>query len=68
MNKDSLQQVTRICEILHAAARKTRVLSHLGWSAQVREKFFTDGGNALPVVEYPQYDAAPVLELSLIHI
>ena len=61
MNKDSLQRITQVCEILHAAASKTRVLSHLGWPGHVREKFFKDGCSELPVVEYPEYDAAPVL-------
>ena len=57
MNKDSLQRITQVCEILHAAASKTRVLSHLGWPGHVREKFFKDGCSELPVVEYPEYDA-----------
>ena len=62
MNKPSSQRITQICEILHGAARKTRVLSHLGWHSSVREKFFAQGAKALPIVEYPQYDAAPVVE------
>lgn len=62
MSDSSSQRITGICEVLHDAARKTRVLSHLGWHSSVREKFFSSGAKALPVVEYPQYDAAPVLE------
>ena len=62
MSKDSLQRITRVCEILHDAARKTRVLSHLGWPGQVREQFFIKGCKELPSVDYPEYDAAPVLE------
>lgn len=58
----SAQRVTGICELLHDAARKTRVLSHLGWHSSVRESFFKAGAKELPVVEYPDYNAEPVLE------
>ncbi len=63
MSSSSSDRISSICETLHRAARETRVLSHLGWSSQVREQFFKDGGRELPVVEYPQYDTRPVFEL-----
>lgn len=47
--------------MLYDAARQTRMLSHLGWHGSVREKFFEAGAKELPVVEYPSYDAAPVI-------
>lgn len=62
MNSPSAQRITQVCEILHGAARKTRVLSHLGWSSRVRENFFAAGAKELPVVAYPEFDATPVLE------
>jgi len=62
MNSPSAQRITQVCEILHGAARKTRVLSHLGWSSRVRENFFAAGAKELPVVAYPEFDAIPVLE------
>ena len=60
MSKPSSERITRICKILYDAARKTRMLSHLGWHGSVREKFFEASAKELPVVEYPPYDAAPV--------
>lgn len=61
MTESSLQRVTTICEVLHDAARRTRVLTHLGWHSSVREQFLKTGARELPVVEYPAFDAAPVL-------
>ena len=61
MSKSSSERITRICEILYDAARQTRMLSHIGWHGSVREKFFEAGAKELPVVEYPEFDAAPVL-------
>ena len=62
MSESFAQRITGVCELLHDAARKTRVLSHLGWHSSVREKFFDAGARELPVVQYPDYDATPVLE------
>ena len=59
----SAQRITAVCEILYSAASKTRVLSHLGWHSSVRDRFFATGAKELPVVQYPQYNAAPVLAL-----
>jgi len=63
MSNSSAQRITTVSEILYSAAQKTRVLSHLGWHSSVRERFFASGAKELPVVEYPEYNAAPVLEL-----
>ncbi len=62
MSDSAAQRITGVCELLHDAARKTRVLSHLGWHSSVRERFFKAGAKELPVVEYPEYDATPALE------
>ena len=62
MSKPSSERITRVCEILYGAARRTRILSHLGWHGSVREQFFQSGAKELPVVNYPAYDAAPILE------
>ena len=61
MSESLHQRITSICEVLHSAARQTRVLSHLGWHSSVREQFFKNDARELPVVEYPAFDAAPVL-------
>jgi len=63
MSVQSSQRITKVCEILYEAAKKTRVLSHLGWHSSVREQFFKTNAKELPIVQYPDYDAAPVLEL-----
>ncbi|OED35488.1 hypothetical protein AB833_30170 [Chromatiales bacterium (ex Bugula neritina AB1)] len=57
------KRITRICGLLQSAASQTRVLSHLRWDGQIRDKFLADAALELPVVEYPAYDAEPVLEL-----
>ncbi len=62
MSDSAAQRITGVCELLHDAARNTRVLSHLGWHSSVRERFFKAGAKELPVVEYPEYDATPALE------
>jgi len=59
---DSHGRITRISNHLLSAAKQTRVLSHLGWHRSVREQFFKSGARELPHVEYPDYDAGPVLE------
>ena len=57
------KNLTTICEILQSAAQKTRVLSHLAWPASVRDDFFSHNAKELPRVKYPDYNAAPVLDL-----
>ena len=61
MSKSSSERITRVCKILYSAARRTRILSHLGWHSSVRESFFEAGAKELPVLKYPAYNAAPVL-------
>ncbi len=62
MSVQSAQRITRICEILHSAAKQTRVLSHLGWHSIVREQFFKSNARELPVVAYPAFNAEPMVE------
>ncbi len=57
------QRVTRICQILHLASQRTKVLTHLRWDGSVRERFLADRASALPEVTYPDYDMSPVLDL-----
>ena len=47
---------------LYEIAKPIRVLSALRWPASVREAFLAGGGDALPSVEYPPFDEAPVVE------
>ncbi len=62
MSGQSKQRITRISEILYSAAKQTRVLSHLGWHSSVRDGFFDSNAKELPVVEYPAFNASPVLD------
>ena len=62
MGDNSKKRITRICEVLQQAARKTRVLSHLAWDGSVRRSFFDSGAMSLPDLTYPAYDASPVME------
>ncbi len=55
-------RISRICELLQDAAGKTKVLTHLRWSGRIRDNFLSSAALELPVVEYPAYDAGPVLE------
>lgn len=57
------QRVTRICEILHRAGQRTRILTHLRWDGSVRDRFLAARASELPEVSYPDYDADPVLDL-----
>jgi len=63
VSEATAQRITDVSALLHNAARKTRVLSHLGWHSSVRERFFADGAKELPRVEYPDYDASQTFEL-----
>ena len=56
-------RVTRICQILHQASQRTKILTHLRWDGSVRDRFLADRASELPVVSYPDYDVDPVLEL-----
>lgn len=57
------QRTTRIGQILHQAAQRTRILSHLRWEGAVRDRFLAERASALPVVSYPNYDVEPVFDM-----
>lgn len=46
---------------LHQIAKPMRVLSALAWPSAAREEFLATGGDVLPSVDYPAFDAAPVI-------
>ena len=48
--------------ILHDVAKPMRVLSALGWPAELRESFLAAGGTKLPAPEFSPIDPAPVLD------
>jgi uncharacterized protein (TIGR02421 family) len=51
-----------VAQRLYAVAKPMRVLSALQWPATVREEFLAGGADALPVVEYPAFDEAPIVD------
>jgi uncharacterized protein (TIGR02421 family) len=57
------QRTTRIGQILHQAAKRTRILSHLRWDGSVRDRFLAERASALPMVSYPRFDVEPVSEM-----
>ena len=71
-------KIRNACGLLYLATRTIRILTNISWPNSVREKFFAQGAQELPVVEYPQFDPSESLErlvlaktafnLSLIHI
>lgn len=62
MRADELDRIREAARRLRAAESSVRVLRSLSWGPGVRERFFARGAGALPDVEYPRFDAAPVHE------
>src|SRR6056297_1532916 len=63
MSNESAQDRYRdAARILHDVARPMRVLSALGWSAEVRDTFLSSGAQRLPEPTYAPVDPAPVLD------
>ncbi len=52
--------VAEVNESLQAVGRRSRLLNDIAWPRSVEEKFFADGANALPEIEYT-YDR-PMLQ------
>jgi uncharacterized protein (TIGR02421 family) len=51
-----------VAQRLYEIAKPMRVLSRLRWPASVRDEFLAGGADALPVVDYPPFDAGPIVE------
>lgn len=62
MDQQEKQRLTDACQSLYDATRSIRVLTHLSWKPEVRERFLAKGASELPVVAYPPFDPAPTLE------
>ncbi len=57
------QRIRNISDLLYQASRSLRVLSHLGWDASVKQQFFANNAQELPVVTYEKYDATEALNI-----
>lgn len=53
-------RITRAAAALREAERPLRIIGILAWPMEARERFLANGGKALPEVEYPNVDTAPV--------
>lgn len=54
--------IGRLIEHLREAEAPVRILRYLAWPASAREAFLAGGGDSLPQVEYPPFDAGPSLD------
>ncbi|WP_040491501.1 flavohemoglobin expression-modulating QEGLA motif protein [Ilumatobacter nonamiensis] len=59
---DDNERYRRSAQILHDIAKPMRVLSALGWSGEIREKFLAEGASKLPEPTYAPIDPGPVLD------
>lgn len=57
------ERIEHVSNLLFEASQSIRILSHVSWGSSVREQFFAQGAKELPVVTYPEFDPAPVLEI-----
>ena len=60
-NRETLR-IRNACGLLNQAARSVRILTHLSWPVQVRERFFADQAKELPRVVYSEFDPSDALE------
>ncbi len=57
------ERVRKVCDLLYSASKSIRILSHVSWSARVREQFFASDAKELPIVSYPSYDPGPPVQI-----
>ena len=60
-NRETLR-IRNACGLLSQASRSVRILTHLSWPTQVRERFFADKEKELPRVDYSEFDPSDALE------
>jgi uncharacterized protein (TIGR02421 family) len=55
-------RIRLVSDLLYRATQSVRILSHISWSNEVRERFFASGARELPTVDYAPFDPLPTLE------
>jgi len=60
MNKQN-QRISDLSDRLYQASREIRILTHLGWSSEIRETFFRNKEQRLPEVTYPRFEPSNVM-------
>ena len=60
-NKVSIQKIVAVSDALLAITDDVKILRNIAWEDHVQQEFFRYDAQRLPFVEYPKYDAAPIL-------
>jgi uncharacterized protein (TIGR02421 family) len=55
------KRISSAATLLHRASQTIRILTHLSWAQEHRDKFLRKGSYRLPRIEYPPFDPAPTL-------
>ena len=55
------EHIIQLSDMLEEAASEVRILRNVNWPKQVKEDFFRNKEEKLPVPEYPEYDPKDVL-------
>ena len=56
-------RIRHASDLLYQATKSIRILTHVGWAADVRDQFFKNGARELPSVSYPVFDDSETLEI-----
>ena len=54
-NKDK-KRLSKLSHLIYKASKKVKVLRHLAWPMEVKNKFFKENCQKLPIYNYPAYD------------
>ena len=54
-NKDK-KRLSKLSHLIYKASKKVKVLRHIAWPMEVRNTFFKENCQKLPVYNYPAYD------------
>jgi uncharacterized protein (TIGR02421 family) len=61
-SESDLDRYRTAAQILHDVAKPMRVLSALGWSGDIRDRFLSEGATRLPEVTYSPIDPTDTIE------
>ena len=54
-NKDK-KRLSKLSHLIYKASKKVKVLRHIAWPMEVKNKFFKENCQKLPIYNYPAYD------------
>ena len=57
------QRIRKVAHLLHAGARRVRILRSIEWPAPVKQDFFSKDARELPVISYPGFEATPTIDI-----